>query len=105
MKQNKTLSQIATVKVDNDACVVLEIGREAKMDLIALGCFLGNETLIRVTKNPYHTFTIWRADGTNVSWEHGKGGGTLVTDSLNSARILIVKACRILGVPLDAYAD
>lgn len=85
------LSQLVTVKVNNKECVILEVQPNRFAELIALGCFSGNEKLIRVTKGNSHTFTIWTESGKSYSWNWGSNGYTLVSDELHKMRELIVK--------------
>jgi len=44
------LKDITTVAINNADCVVLKVKEGHEMDLIALGCFGGDETMFRLTK-------------------------------------------------------
>lgn len=98
------LSQLVDLKVNNEECVILEVKPNRFSELIALGCFSGNEKLIRVTKGNNHTCTIWTEDGRNYSWNWGIGGHTLVSDAMHKKRALIVKTItKELGINLGEY--
>lgn len=77
------LSLITEVAVNNDECVVLKVLDGHEMDLIALGCFDGNETMFRLTKGRDVTCTVFRRDSKPFSWHWGYGGYTLVTDKVD----------------------
>ena len=74
------LKDIVDVAVNNNECVVLKVNDGHEMDLISLGCFDGDETMLRLTKGASVTCTVFRKDGKHFSWNWGAGGYTLVTD-------------------------
>lgn len=76
------LKDIATVAVNNDECVILKVKEGHEMDLIALGCFSGDETMLRLTKGADVTYTAFRKNGQSVSRDWGRGGYTLVSNSV-----------------------
>jgi hypothetical protein len=82
------LSNIVEIAGNNKECVVLIIKDGRQMDLILLGCFDGNEKMIRITKGDSHTATIFK-DGSQFSWHWGRGGHTLVSDSVSKCGELI----------------
>ena len=86
------LSQLTTLKVNNKECVILEVHPDRFSELIALGCFNGDEKLIRVTKGSNHTFTMWTEGGKSYSWNWGSGGYTIVSEDMHKRRALIVEA-------------
>lgn len=71
------LKDITTIVVNNDECVVLKVKEGHEMDLIALGCFSGDETMLRLTKGADVTCTVFRKNGKSVSWDWGRRGYTL----------------------------
>lgn len=73
------LKAIVEVFADNADCVVLKVKDGHEMDLIALGCFNGNETMFRLTKGKTVTCTVFYRDGKSFSWHWGYGGYTLVS--------------------------
>ena len=86
----KKLVELVEVIENNDKCVLLKILCD-KLELMKIGCFNGNEEYIRLTKGKDHTCTIWYKNGNSFSWEWGYSGNTLVSESLNQARRLIVE--------------
>lgn len=95
------LSQLTTLKVNNKECVILEVRPDRFAELIALGCFNGNEKLIRVTKGSKHTFTIWTEGGKSYSWSWGNGY-TIVSDEMHKRRALIMEAItKDFGIDID----
>jgi hypothetical protein len=73
---------------NNEDCVILEVVG-TPLDLIRLGCFNGNEKLIRLTKGKRYTCTVWDKDGKSFSWFWGYGGHTLVSDQITKQGKLI----------------
>lgn len=72
------LKYLVTVVTNNDACVVLKINDDVRLDLISLGYFDGDEELIRLTKGPKVICTIFKNDGSYDSWHWGYGGKSCV---------------------------
>lgn len=56
---------------DNAECVVLKVKDNSRLKLICLGCFSGNETMFRITKGAYHTYTTFYDHQKPFSWELG----------------------------------
>lgn len=81
----KKLCEFTTVKENNDLCVVLECFPHSEIDLISLGCFSGTEKMIRLTKGPSVTCTLFYSSGKTCSWQWGVSGTTLVSDNLRNA--------------------
>lgn len=76
--------------IDNNIdCVVLKVKDDARLDLIKLGYFTGNEDIIRLTKGENHTCSIFNKDGSNFKWNWGKDGCTLVSDDTKKKGRLI----------------
>lgn len=75
------LKDMVEVIVDNSECVVLQVKENQKMNLISLGCFSGDEDLLRLTKGKTQTCTVFSKDGKQYSWHWGIGGHTLVSDA------------------------
>lgn len=76
--------------IDNNIdCVVLKVKDDARLDLIKLGYFAGNEDIIRLTKGENHTCSIFSKDGGNFNWHWGKSGYTLVSDEMKKKGKLI----------------
>ena len=82
------LCQLVDVVVNNEACVVLKVKEGKEMDLIALGCFDGNETMLRLTKGKVHTATIFGGKEP-FSWHWGSGGYTIVSEKTKQCGQLI----------------
>ena len=73
---------------NNDKCVVLKVKSECKMDLICTGCFSGNETMIRMTKDDdNNNYCIWHENGKTCSWNNH----TLISDNLGKIQRMIAK--------------
>lgn len=83
------LCNLVNIVENNKNCVVLKIKDNAKLDLIRLGYFNGNEDIIRLTKGKNHTCTIIEKDSKNYNWQWGDGGYTLVSDEMNQKGKLI----------------
>lgn len=89
----KKLSQLVTISENNEECVILKVKKNQFTNLIALGCFNGDETLFRLTKGRDHTCTVWHgAENKSYSWYWGESGYTLVSDKLDNQGSLIQRA-------------
>lgn len=75
----KKLAEATELAANNDNCVVLKVKEGREFDLIALGVFSGNETMLRLTKGTTVTCTLFNADKSTFSWHWGAGGHTLVS--------------------------
>lgn len=87
--KSKKLCNLVDIIDNNMDCVVLKVKDDAKLDLIKLGYFSGNEDIIRLTKGKNHTCSVFNKDGTNFSWYWGSSGCTLVSDMLSKKGKLI----------------
>ena len=76
---------------NNEECVILEVVG-SPFDLVRLGCFNGDEKMLRLTKGKKHTCTVWTEDGKNYSWYWGDGGYTLVSDQM-AKRGKLIQEC------------
>lgn len=87
---NNKLCYMVDIIENNESCVVLQVKDNKKIDLIKLGCFDGDEELIRLTKGKKHTCTIFYKENKNpFSWYWGRGGCTLVSDKVSKMGDLI----------------
>lgn len=84
----KNLSTLTKIIENNEECVILEVTGN-KLDLIKLGCFNGDEQMIRLTKGKNHTCTIWTKDDKHYSWYWGADGYTLVSKQMDKKGKLI----------------
>ena len=95
------LSELVTVEVNNEDCVVLKVKEGKQMELISLGFFRGDETMFRLTKGSQQTCTVWYNNGNHFSWEWGMHGYTLVSDEVAKKGDIIQSCIRDdLGIPL-----
>lgn len=76
------LKDMVELLSNNDACVVLKVKDGQEMNLISLGCFNGDEVMMRLTKGRDVTCTLFRKNGKSFSWHWGASGFTLVTDQV-----------------------
>lgn len=76
------LKDMVELAVNNDDCVVLKVKDGQEMNLISLGCFNGDETMMRLTKGKNVTCTLFRQGGKRFSWYWGIDGYTLVSDQV-----------------------
>lgn len=83
------LCYLVDIIENNETCVILQVKDNKKLDLIKLGCFDGDEKLIRLTKGEDHTCTIFRTNDNSFSWYWGRSGYTLVSDKLTEMGKLI----------------
>lgn len=83
------LKDIVELAANNDDCVVLKVKDGQEMNLISLGCFNGNETMMRLTKGRDVTCTLFRQGGKSFSWYWGISGYTLVSDQVSRMGRLI----------------
>lgn len=74
------LKDMVELLSNNDACVVLKVKDGQEMNLLSLGCFNGDEVMMRLTKGRDVTCTLFRKNGKSFSWHWGASGFTLVTD-------------------------
>ena len=87
--KNKLCYLVDIIENDEDL-VLLQVKEGKEMDLIKLGCFDGNEKLIRLTKGANHTCTIFCGDNKKpFSWYWGAHGYTLVSDNVSKMGKLI----------------
>ncbi len=86
------LCYLVDIIENNEECVILKVKDNKTLDLIKLGCFDGNEELIRLTKGKDHTCTIFRTNDKPFSWDWGRSGYTLVSDNVSTMGKLI-EAC------------
>ena len=82
------LFDIVKIVENNMECVVLEVTGKP-LDLIKIGYFDGNETMMRLTKGGHHTCTVWTKNGGSYSWEWGTNGSTMVSDKMSRQGRLI----------------
>ena len=75
-----TLADYVEIIENNMECVVLKVIPDSREGLISLGCFNGNEDLIRLTKGAVQTCTVFYKDGSSFSWNWGRHGYTVVSD-------------------------
>lgn len=78
------LKDLVEVAVNNRECVVLKVKEGHEIDLISLGCFDGDETMLRLTKGRDVTCTVFRKSGKSFSWHWGFGGYTLVSPQVEA---------------------
>ena len=83
------LSEFVEVVKNNMECVVLKVKPDSRLGLISLGCFSGNEEMMRLTKGDMQTCTLFYKDGRSVSWEWGAHGYTLVSGSTEKCGTMI----------------
>jgi len=86
----KRLFDLVEIAENNSECVVLKVNENAFMDLVCLGCFDGDETMFRVTKDreDIHTITVWH--GTRaISWETGVERCTLEAKSAKARELIV----------------
>ena len=76
------LGHLVDVVVNNEECVVLKVKEGKEIDLIATGCFNGDETMLRLTKGANHTATVFRGKE-SFSWNWGVSGYTMVSDQIS----------------------
>ncbi len=86
------LCNLVDIEDNNIECVLLKVKEDARLDLIKLGYFTGNEEYMRLTKGQDHTCTIIDKDGKSFSWYWGISGHTLVTDE-TSKKGKLIQAC------------
>ncbi len=97
--KEKKLCDLVEIEENNIDCIILKVKDNSKLDLIKLGCFEGDETLIRVSKGKDHTFTIFSGEK-HFSWEYGDSGYTLVSKNVDKKRELILDC---IEVDFDIY--
>ena len=88
---SKKLKDLVEIVHNDMNSIVLKIKDGSEMDLICLGYFEGDETMIRLTKGGNHTITIWGKDEKHYEWHWGSNGTMLVADSMNQKKRLIVE--------------
>lgn len=76
------LKDMVELVANNDDCVVLKVKDGQEMNLISLGCFNGDEAMMRLTKGRNVTCTLFRKNGKSFSWHWGIDGYTLVSDQV-----------------------
>lgn len=87
----KKLFEITELVSNTKDAVVLKVKPNSEMDLICLGCFNGDETMLRLTKGEDVTCTVWTKNGSHYSWHWGTHGYTLVSDSMEQRGLMILE--------------
>lgn len=87
----KKLCELVTIQTNTEDCVVLNVKPDSRMDLICLGCFTGDEELIRLTKGEDVTCTVWDKNGKSYSWYWGKSGYTCVTELMTKKGNMVLR--------------
>lgn len=99
----KELKEFCSCIINNEECAVIKIDDGHRLDLIALGCFTGDEEMYRITKGGHHTITEFRTNGTSYSWEFGSKGTTMVSDCMNQKRCKVMDCLELdLGIAMDS---
>ncbi|MBE5919702.1 MAG: hypothetical protein E7272_07630 [Pseudobutyrivibrio ruminis] len=100
------LVNLVTIMHNDMDSIILKVKEGREMDLVCLGYFNGDETMIRLTKGDSHTCTIWKKDNNHYSWSWGKDGYTLVSDDMTKRRKLI-EECIIddMGVCMEGPSN
>ena len=66
---------MVTIFENNENCVVLKVKKNQRANLIALGCFNGDETMFRLTKGCQHECTVWHGpEDKSYTWDWGERG-------------------------------
>ena len=86
--KEKRLCDLVEIEENNMECVLLKVKEGSRLDLIKLGCFNGDERLIRLTKGRHHTYTIFD-EKSSFSWYYGESGYTIVSKQRDEMRFLI----------------
>lgn len=93
MRKTHNIYNLFNLIENTETHVILEKKDSATMlDLIKIGCFNGDEQIIRLTKGTNQTCTIWDSKGSHYSWYWGDGGFTLVSDLQSKKGKLIQQA-------------
>ena len=74
------LKDMVELAVNNEDCVVLKVKDGQEMNLISLGCFNGDEAMMRLTKGKDVACTLFRKNGSHFAWNWGYSGFTIVSD-------------------------
>lgn len=82
------LCHLVEIATNNEECVILKIKDDARIDLISLGCFDGDEKMLRITKGGKHTATVF-TENNHFSWHWGEGGYTIVSEKTSKCGRLI----------------
>ena len=69
------LKDMVELLSNNDACVVLKVKDGQEMNLISLGCFNGDEVMMRLTKGRDVTCTLFRKNGKCQCSDDGRTNG------------------------------
>ena len=86
----KEFWEIVDIIENNHNCVLMKIKPNSTLDLIKLGCFEGDEDMIRFARDNGDTITVFTKDGKYYSWARG----TLVSDSMQVKRRMIMNYVR-----------
>lgn len=85
----KKLCDLVEIAENNEVCVILKVKENSEFDLMCLGCFDGNEDMLRLTKGGTQTATIFRKNEKPYSWHWGESGHVLVSDKMHKLGQLI----------------
>jgi len=82
----KRFCDLVYVLENNEHCALLKVKPDCGLEMIKLGCFGGDEDMIRVARDDYNTITVFTKDGKHYEWTRN----TLVTESMKAKRIMIM---------------
>ena len=100
----KKLFELVTIVSNTEDAVVLRVKPNCRMDLICLGCFNGDEDILRLTKGRSMTCTVWTTAGNHYDWSWGEGGYTLVSENMTKKGHMI-KECIEDGFDILVYGS
>lgn len=83
----KEFWELVDIIENNERCVILKVKPDCAFDMIKLGCFDGDEEMIRYARDSDETITVFLKDGKHYSWSRC----TLVTESMRQRRIMITR--------------
>ncbi len=79
----RELYNLFEIVENNEVCVVVRPSNDATaLEILGLGCFDGDEEVIRITKGNTTTATVITYNDKKYQWQWGEGAYTLVSDNI-----------------------
>lgn len=95
------MDQMLELVSDNEKLAVFKHLCKTPLDVALNPEFALCHAYYTVTKGPYHVFTIVKQDGSTWSFEFGKGGATLISQSTSNLKVRVFAFALENGILMD----
>lgn len=95
------MDQMLELVRDSDKLAVFKHLCKTPLDVALNPEFALDHAYYTVSKGPYHVFTIVKLDGSAWSFEFGRGGGTLISQSTSNLKMRVFAFALENGILMD----